>query len=355
MNKELLIHPQTLIKDALEKLGNPSSEILLVVDESDKLLGCLSNGDLRQYILSGGKIDGDISTAFNPKPIFIFENDYSLEVAQQLFINNKDINLLPIVDSKFLLKDSITWREIFTEGKVNKIKKNICTQLVIMAGGLGSRLEPLTQVLPKALAPINGKPIINHIIDKFLPYGVNDIFITVNHMAKIIKAYFNEQENENNINFVDEKIPLGTVGGVKLIKDKLKNNFFLSTCDVIVDIDLAKLYQFHTVNNYELTMVASIKDYNIPYGVCSLKTGGSLKEIIEKPKYNFLVNTGLYIINSSTLDYIPNGKLFHVTDLIKELLNRNIEVGVYPISEHYWIDIGQWAEYKKSMEFMNHK
>ena len=176
--KELIVDTKLSIKTALKNLGKPGEEISFVVDKQGKLIGCLTYGDLRRYILYGGKIDGNISKAYNPNPVYIYENEYSLDIAKALLVKNKKINLIPIVDSNCRLVDSITWAEIFTGHKENNINKELNVPLVIMAGGLGSRLSPLTNVLPKALIPIKGKPIINYIIENFFRYGINEIYIS---------------------------------------------------------------------------------------------------------------------------------------------------------------------------------
>ena len=219
-----------------------------------------------------------------------------------------------------------------------------------MAGGSGTRLEPFTKVLPKPLIPIDGKPVIDHIIDRFRTYGVSEFYMTIHHMSKILRAYFEEKNPDYSIGFAEEDEPRGTAGSLKLLADKLNRPFFVSNCDIIIETDYADLYRFHIKNNYDITLVASAKQFDIPYGICALNGNGSLERIQEKPRYNFLVNTGLYVLNPSVIDFIPDNGLFHITHLMEKVRANNGTIGVYPVSEKAWIDVGQWAEYRKALK-----
>ena len=169
-------------------------------------------------------------------------------------------------------------------------------------------------------------------------------------MSKIIRAYFEEKSPDYFIGFAEEDEPRGTAGGLKLLAHKLERPFFVSNCDIIIKTDYADLYGFHTKNGYDITLVASTKQFNIPYGICELNGSGSLKRIEEKPEYNFLVNTGLYVLNPDVISLIPDKGLFHIPHLIDKVKENKGTVGVYPVSEKAWIDIGQWAEYRKALK-----
>jgi NDP-sugar pyrophosphorylase family protein len=219
-----------------------------------------------------------------------------------------------------------------------------------MAGGIGSRLDPFTKVLPKPLVPVSGKPIIDHIIESFNMIGCSEFYLTTNYKKNILKAYFEDTQRSYKVNFVDENSPLGTAGSLKLLQGKFKNPFFVSNCDIIVKINYKSFYDFHIQGKYDITLVASTKEYIIPYGTCELNKNGYLSKINEKPKYNFLVNAGLYIINPETIKNIPNNKFYHITHLIESLIKKNKRVGVFPVDEDEWIDVGEWAEYKKAIK-----
>ena len=181
-----------------------------------------------------------------------------------------------------------------------------------MAGGKGTRLEPFTKILPKPLVPVHEKPIIEHIIKMFTEYGCNDFYLTVNYKSKILKAYFEEINPEYTIKFIEEEKPLGTAGSLKYLSGMLESPFFVTNCDIIVKSNYHSLYKFHKEGNYDLTLVASAKEYIIPYGTCDLNGDGSLSNINEKPQFDFLINTGLYLINPNLLELIKeNQKISH--------------------------------------------
>ena len=219
-----------------------------------------------------------------------------------------------------------------------------------MAGSVGTRLRPFTKVLPKPLVPVNNRPIIDHIIDRFQDQGLKKIILTINDKAEIMKAYFNETKSKNKIKFLEETKPLGTCGGLSFLCGKINKSFFVTNCDIILNLDFYDLYSFHVKNNYDITVVASTKDFAIPYGICEINSQGLLQSMIEKPKYNHLVNTGLYVINPRILSIIPRNKKYDFNELFDDAKRKKKKVGVYPIDEKSWIDVGQWSEYKKVIE-----
>ena len=221
-----------------------------------------------------------------------------------------------------------------------------------MAGGKGSRMEPFTKVLPKTLIPINEKPIIEHIIEQFTNVGCLNYYLTVNYKGKILKAYFEELQPNYNVSFVDEKDPLGTAGSLQYLRGKFDKPFFVTNCDIIIKTDFTSLYEFHRKGGYDITLVASAKEYIIPYGTCELNGKGHLSHINEKPKYDFLINTGLYILNPNILELIPKNKFYHITSLIEDAKKKGKKVGVFPIDDEAWIDVGQWAEYQKAVTWL---
>ena len=221
-----------------------------------------------------------------------------------------------------------------------------------MAGGKGDRLAPFTKVLPKPLIPINEKPVIEHIIEKFTLFGAKNFYLTVNYKSRILKSFFLELKPNYSVKFFDEIKPLGTVGGLKSHQKKFKNSFFVTNCDIIVDADYKDILNFHKINDYDITLVASATKYFIPYGICELDNTGHLMGIKEKPSYNFLANTGLYVLNPRVLKLIPKNKFFQMTELIKKAKKKKLRIGVYPINSQKWVDVGHWTEYKKTLEKM---
>ena len=348
--KDITIHPQATIKEAMEVLDKTAEKVLLVVDDGQALTGTLTDGDIRRYILKGHNLSGTIQDAFHPNPIFILQEDFDPNKIKAVFLENK-IDLIPILDQNRKVVDFITWEKAFGSNRKPENQK-LDVPVVIMAGGKGARLEPFTRVLPKPLIPVGDKPVIDHIIDRFREYGISEFYLTIHHMSKIIRAYFEEKDPDYSIGFAEEDEPRGTAGSLKLLADKLNKPFFVSNCDIIIEADYADLYRFHIQNRYDITLVASAKQFNIPYGICELNGGGSLERIKEKPEYNFLVNAGMYVLNPSVLELIPNNQLFHITHLIDKIKENGGQIGVYPVSEKAWIDVGQWAEYRKALKMI---
>ena len=219
-----------------------------------------------------------------------------------------------------------------------------------MAGGKGTRLEPFTNVLPKPLIPINEKPVIEHIIEKFVKNNVSNFLITLNYKSKILRAFFEEMKPKYKLTFVEEPKPLGTAGGLSLLLVKIKKPFLLTSCDTIININFDSLINFHISNKNDLTLVVSSKEYIIPYGTCTLNKVGNLKNIIEKPKLDFFVNIGLYVINPNLIKLIPKNRALDMPDLIELSKRKKKQIGVYPIDDESWIDVGQWSEYHKAIE-----
>lgn len=348
--KNIIIHPDATIKEAMEILDKTAKKVLLVVNEEDVLAGALTDGDIRRYILKKQNLTDTIENAFNKKPVFILKTDFNQDNAKKIFLEKK-IDLIPILDQNKKVVDYVTWEKVFGNGRKSEGQR-LDIPVVIMAGGNGTRLKPFTKVLPKPLIPIDDKPVIDHIIDRFRAYGATDFFMMIHHMPKIIRAYFEEKEPEYSIKFAEEDEPRGTAGSLLLLKEKLNGSFFVSNCDIIIQADYSDILFFHQKNSYDFTLVASAKQFNIPYGVCELSANGNLECIKEKPRYDFLVNTGLYILNSNLINLIPDKGVFHMTNLIEKVRENRGAIGVYPISENAWIDIGQWDEYRKALKVM---
>ena len=332
------------ISDAMKKLDETSQKCLVVVDSVGHLLGTLTDGDIRRSVLSNKSFSLSIKSSYNKNPIFLKENDYKHEEVLKLLKNNK-LDLIPIVNNQNIFCNYVTWNEL---GKSSNITNKSLSgmQVVIMAGGEGTRLRPFTNILPKPLIPVEDKTIVELIIDKFTLRGCNDFFISTNYKKKILRSYFEEINHSYDLRFIDEDKPLGTAGSIKFAKKDLKKDFFVTNCDIIINANLSSIADFHKVEKNDITIVASVKKHVIPYGTCELNQDGSFSKLNEKPKFNFLINTGLYVLNKNVLSLIPKNKFFHMTDLIRKAKDKNNKVSVFPINEEDWIDVGQWGEYK---------
>lgn len=347
--KNLLISVSDSIKDSLKTMDKESRKVLYVVDENNKLLGALSDGDIRRAILKGCQLTDTIESYMNPKPVYATQ-ETGAERLKELMIEN-EIQSIPVIDNAGAVVEVQFWHELFASKET--AYPSIDIPLVVMAGGFGTRLEPVTKVLPKPLIPIEDKTIIEIIFDEYEKFGVKDIYLTVNYKANLIQAYFEYSEKDYDIKFVHEDKPLGTAGSLKYIEDKIKTDFFVSNCDIIIHEDYGKIYDFHKKGDFDLTLVASLKHHVIPYGVCEIEEGGTLSRINEKPEYDFFVNTGMYVLKSEVLKYIPKDTFYHITHLIADLQKSGKKIGVFPVSEKAWLDVGQWSEYKKSLDFFS--
>ena len=343
--KNIYITKSTKIIDAMKLLTETGLNCLIVTNNKRYFFGTLNDGDIRRGILKGLSYKESIKSLYQKRSTIIYEKEFSLNLLKNL-MRKKILPVLPILNKKNCVIRFLTWNMVFGERKSNDSLKKI--NFVIMAGGKGSRLAPYTKVLPKPLLPINDKPVIEHIINRFINYGGNNFNISINYKSLLLKSYFSELKPKYNVKFLDENKPLGTVGGLHLHRKKLsKNDIILCNCDVLFDVDFAEMYNFHKERENDLTITVSAKNYEIPYGICHINKKGKLKKIEEKPRSKFFVNTGLYILKPKILNLIPKNKFFHMTELIEKAKKRKYAVGVFPIRDNDWIDIGQLTSYKE--------
>lgn len=343
---DTIISPAYSIKDALKQMDKVTCKTLFI-ERENKLYAALSDGDLRRAILNEVSLSEPVDTISNKSPKFVLEN-YTEEEVKNLFLELK-IEAIPVLDNNHRIINILYWDNVFG-GKKGKKKEKLDVPVIIMAGGQGTRLLPFTQILPKPLIPIGDRTMLEVIIDEYRKYEIDRFFISVNHKSAIIKAYFEDLKPDYTISFIEEEKPLGTAGALSLLPALPDKPIFISNCDIIIQHDYAEILNFHNNNDCSITLVASMQHYKIPYGVCELDKSGMLKGITEKPEYDFLVNTGMYILNPEVLTCIPGNTFFHITDLIEKIRKNGQKIGVFPVSEKSWVDVGQWNEYKKSLD-----
>ncbi len=336
------------VKQAWEKINQNSQQILFILDKARKIIGAVADGDVRRWVLAEKSLFAPVSEIMNPSPVIARETD-TQESIQLLMIKLK-IHCIPVVNASGCLARVLTWDHLMSEGKrVEKSSSATGVPTVILAGGLGSRLYPYTKILPKPLIPFGEKPIIEVIMDRFNYYGVRSFQVSVNHMANMIKAYFSDQPANYKVGFIQEEKPLGTAGSLHLLKGTMKKDFFVTNCDILIDADYGSIMDFHRANKNDITMVCSMKHSSIPYGIVEITKGGTLKSLKEKPEFDHLVNTGMYVVHPQMLDLVPKNKFFHFTDLIEKAKAKGFKIGIYPISENAWMDIGQLEEYRSAL------
>ena len=339
--KKLLIKKDATITDALRQLSKTGLRCLIVIDKKKKFLGTITDGDVRRNILIDKNFKKKIDKVYNTNSTYLTTSNFSKLTANNL-IKKKSLILIPIINKKL---DVVDYYNLFNSPHGIE-EKNL---VIIMAGGQGKRLRPLTSILPKPLIPVKGKPVIVHIMNLFKSNKLNNFLISVNKKDKILKSYLSVLKSNFDINFIEENIPLGTAGSLKKIS-KIKKPFFIVNCDNLFKINPNDLLNFHNENKNSLTLVASIKKFNIPYGVCKLdKKKSKLLEMEEKPSHSVLANTGFYICEPHVLNLLPNKIRFGMNDLIKNLQSKRKKIGVFPIKDIEWQDTGNWPEYVKTI------
>jgi dTDP-glucose pyrophosphorylase len=344
--EELLISGETTISMALQQMDTVGYKLLIVGERKTRsFFGLVTIGDIQRAIISNTPLNNTVSTIIRKDLIISTKHDHREDI-KSLMLKYRLV-YMPIIDDDKRVVDIIFWEDIIKE-ESNQIFPELNLPVVIMAGGFGKRLKPLTNVLPKPLLPFGEKTILENIIERFSKYNCKAFYISVNYKADLIQFYLDslKEKDFRAFLFLEDK-PLGTAGGLCLLKDKLTKTFFVSNCDILINEDYSAIYNYHKMHNNELTIVASLKQYNIPYGTVESGENGELIALKEKPEITFMLNCGMYILEPSLLNEIPKDTFFHITDLIDKIKARGGTVGVFPISEKSWIDIGEWPAYSK--------
>lgn len=350
---EYIVTPDVSVNEAIDKINLTGKKAVFVVDENNKLLGLFSDGDMRRYVLKNGNLKASVAEAMNANPVILKSSERHM---YDELVKKYNMIVYPIVDNDGILVDALFWndlKDIENALKPNQLPKGV--HLVVMAGGLGKRLYPYTKVLPKALIPIGEYPICTHVINNFAKYGCKDFDLILNHKKNMIKAYYSEENMKGNISFFEEKEFLGTAGGLSMLKGKIKNTFFVSNCDILVEADYSCIYKFHKQKKNKITIVGAIKNVQIPYGVIKVEgkdESSSILGIDEKPKFSFLTNVGIYIIEPEVLNVIKGGEFVHMTDIVERLIASGEKVGVFPVPGDSWLDMGQIEEMRRMITVM---
>jgi dTDP-glucose pyrophosphorylase len=338
-----LIDENLPVLEALAKIDRGSGRSLFVQKEG-RLLAALTDGDIRRHILGNGDLKAPVSEVANYHPLFLSVDEQDKAAA---FMREHSIEGVPLVDSEGRIVDIATWKELM--GHCRR-RSSISAPVVMMAGGKGTRLFPYTKILPKPLIPIGEIPISEHIINRFYAAGCVDFYLIVNYKKNMLKAYYNELDKDYNVYFADEDKPLGTGGGLSLLKGKIKETFFLTNCDILIQEDYERIYRFHKENNNKITMVCSLKNFQIPYGVIKLGGDGEIASMTEKPHVPFLTNTGCYVVEPDVIADLPDNTSFGFPDVVQHYQDKGENVGVFPIGENAWLDMGVPEEMERMKE-----
>ena len=340
----LIVNKEDTILTVLKKMDVSGRKLLIVLNE-DVFVSVISIGDIQRAIIKNININSPIFKILRKEVSFANENDNLSLVKERM--KNRRIEFMPIVSISGKLVNIIFWEELFNE-VFSFEKKGKCQHpVVIMAGGLGTRLKPLTNVLPKALIPIGEKTIVEEIISRFENQGCTEFLISVNYKAEMIEYYMKNLKLKSKIKFFKEPKPLGTAGSLTLLRENIASTFFVTNCDILINQDYSEILDYHKTNKNEITIVAVLKHYPIAYGIIETGEDGKLINLIEKPELTFKINSGMYILEPHLLKEIPANTFFHITELIEKIKKRNGKIGVFPVNSGAWIDIGTWDDYLK--------
>jgi dTDP-glucose pyrophosphorylase len=334
------LNEESTIKEALAIIDNGALQIAVIVDNTDKLVGTLTDGDIRRGLLKGLDLDSSIESIIFKTPTIAKISDTKEEILKMAL--SKKLHQIPIVDDNGKILGIQEIEELIRpKDKTNKV--------VLMVGGLGTRLRPLTENTPKPMLKVGNKPILQTIVEKFAEYGYTNIIMCVNYKSHIIQDYFGDgKEFGINIEYIFEEQRMGTAGALSLLTEKPTEPFFVMNGDLLTNVNFEHFHDYHLSNNSMGTMCVREYDFQVPYGVVNIKDIKILS-IEEKPTHKFFVSAGIYMLSPEILEYIPQNQFYDMPTLFEKLISENKNAISFPLRE-YWLDIGRIEEYKKANE-----
>jgi len=347
--EQKIVDSEKTILQTMRLMDEKRSKSLLVF-QNLKFVGLITIGDLQRAIIANKPFELPIGLLVNNS-----DKQYARITDDQQSIRKWMLRLraeiMPVLDDNNDLVDVYFWDDFFKHSE-QQHRDKIELPVVIMAGGKGTRLKPLTNVIPKPLVPVGDKTILEIIMDQFEAIGCHKFYMSVNYKADMMKYYLSQLEHHYDIEFFMEGKPLGTIGSVSLLKGKIRTPFFVSNCDSINDQDYRDVYDYHVSNHNDMTIVTMVKSFKIPYGVIETGEDGLMVDLKEKPEHTYMVNSGVYILNPELIEEIPEGQFFHITHLMEKVKARGGRVGCFPVSEDSWHDMGEWPEYLKMIKVL---
>ncbi len=343
--KNHIITKAESVREALIKLDKLGSDAILFVveDYRNKLIGSLTDGDLRRGFIRGLGFENNLLEFIQNNPRYIRENGYNLNTLEEY--KQKNFKIIPILNEKDEIVDILNFRTKSTL---------IPADAVLMAGGEGKRLRPLTENTPKPLLKVGDKPIIEYNIDRLKNVGVKNIHLSVNYLADQLIEYFGNGENKSlNIKYVKEDKPLGTIGSILLVDHFEHEDIIVMNSDLLTNIDYTDFFKFYKDSNADMAVAATSYHVDVPYAVLEVNESNCVKSLKEKPRYTFYSNAGIYILKKELLNMIPQNQFFDITDLMDRILEMNFNLVTYPING-YWLDIGKHEDFKKAQEDIKH-
>jgi dTDP-glucose pyrophosphorylase len=344
VEKHIIYYGQS-VRDALIKLDEiaPSS-ILFVVDEERKLLGSLTDGDLRRGFIKGLGFENKLLDFVQSSPISIKHNQYDLNELERF---RKDLlKIIPIVDSNSIIVDILDF---------SLRKTLIPADAILMAGGEGKRLRPLTENTPKPLLIVGDKPIIEYNIDRLINFGIKTINLSINYLGEQLVDYFKDGTSKGiEIKYVREDKPLGTIGSVLLVENFYNDDIIVMNSDLLTNIDFSDFFKTYKESNADMAVATTSYHVDVPYAILEVEGDGTaVKSLKEKPRYTYYSNAGIYIMNKKLLKMIPENEFYDITDLMDRVLEMNLKLITYPING-YWLDVGKHEDFKKAQEDIKH-
>ena len=341
---KFLIYKDKTLLEALSQINSIGSGplVLFVVDNEQRMVGTLTDGDSRRALIAGASVNDKAEKIMHRNFNYMHVKDSTnvLEIRRQKELHMK---LVPILDDEKHIVDIIN---------LDKFKTRLPVDAVLMAGGKGERLRPLTENTPKPLLPVGEKAIIDHNVDRLISYGIQHINVTVNYLKEQIEEHYQEPRNGVRIKTIREPQYLGTIGSIRFVQHFYNDTILLMNSDLFTNIDYEDFFLHFQEHNAEMSVAAVPYNISIPYGILDLD-GRNIKGLLEKPQYNHYANAGIYLIKRRALEEIPDGEFFNATDLIEKLISENKKVIRYPLNGT-WIDIGNPQEYQKAQDLVKH-
>ncbi|MFY4808191.1 nucleotidyltransferase family protein [Aliarcobacter butzleri] len=335
---EIKIKETSTIKEALNIIDKGAIRVAVVVDDDNKFFGVIADGDVRRALLKGYTLENSIEQIYCKSPITALINDSKDKIIQKAIKNQ--VYQIPILDENNYLVDIVNLSSLLSIST----KRN---RVILMAGGLGTRLRPLTEDTPKPMLKVGNKPILETIIKNFASHGFVNITISLNYKGDMIREYFKDGSSFGvNINYIEESTRLGTAGALSLLESTPNEPFFVMNTDLLTDINFSHLLDFHSFANAHATMCVREYDYQIPYGVVET-IEDNITSIVEKPIKRFFVNAGIYVLSPNIFEFIPKNKFFDMPTLFNILIEQQKKVLSFPIHE-YWLDIGRMSDFEQA-------
>nr|WP_321309321.1 nucleotidyltransferase family protein [uncultured Campylobacter sp.] len=334
---EIKINQNASIKEALEVIDKGAIKVAVVLSDDGLLLGMLSDGDIRRALLKGMSLGDSIAGIINKHPVVANINDTKERILE--LANEKKLHQIPIISNGKLIGIQDIREFLAPKNKPNKV--------ILMVGGLGTRLRPLTNDVPKPMLDVGNKPILHTIVENFAKYGYTDIIMCVNYKSEIIKEYFGNGDKFGvKIEYVLENQRMGTAGALSLLKERPKDDFFVMNGDLLTNVNFEYLHEYHKDSNALASICIRKYEMQVPYGVVNVRAN-KVTSIEEKPTQSFFVSAGIYMFSPIVLDFIPKGVFYDMPTLFSELLKHDFPIHPFPIRE-YWLDIGRMDEYRRA-------